>query len=99
MNPLEKKSFTYILILLLALSVVLGLAINGRLSNELRFVKEENARLSRDNKDMNELKAQIERLEKLVEDKEGLYANLAAELHKERQRIKELEEEKGNKKR
>ena len=88
MNLLQKRPFVFLFTALLVLLVIFSFVRNKKLSDELRLVKQENEELAQVN--MNVKEQQI-----LIEDKDGLYAKLAAELHKVK---KELEEEKGKKK-
>ena len=88
MNPLQKRPFVFLYIALLVLLVIFLFIRNKRLSDELSIVKQENQELVELNRKFNEQ-------ERLIEDKDELYAKLAAELHKVK---KELEEERDNKK-
>jgi len=92
----NKKILAVIIAAFFFLLAVLGMRIKG-LSDELRSVKRAGIDIA---KQGGELAARIEQAGKkiaeqqsLIEDKDELYANLAAELHKVQQRNKELEEE------
>ena len=88
MNFLRKRPFIFLFIVLLMSLAIFSFVKNKRLSDELKVIKQENEELAQVN-------MKIKEQQSLIEDKDELYAKLAAELHKVR---KELEEEKGKKK-
>lgn len=92
MNLLQKRPFVFLFIAFLVLVVIFSFVRNKKLSDELRIVKEENESYV---KELKKFGLQLEEQRYFIENKDELYAKLAAELHKVR---KELEEEKGKKK-
>ena len=88
MKFLRKNPFMFLFIALLILLVLFAFVRNKKLSDELKLVKQEKRSYV---KELEGLNLQLKQQHNFIEDKDELYAKLAAELHKERQRLKELE--------
>lgn len=93
MKSLQKRPFIFLFIALLVLLVFFVFVRNKKLSDELRLVKEEKESYV---KESETLALQLKEQSYFIENKDELYAKMAAELHKVR---KELEEERNRKKR
>lgn len=86
MNLLQKRPFVFLFTALLVLLVIFSFVRNKKLSDELRLVKEENKGYV---KELEKLDLQLGEQRYFIENKDELYAKLAAELHKVRKALEE----------